>query len=523
MGLGTCLEPIKTDLNIKWVDKSTRILGINVSRSKSTLISENYKNIISKIETRLKGWQKRKLSILGKIHILKCLGISQLIFLFTMLPSPGKEILKKLETVLFNFIWNNSTERIKRCTLIGPLDLGGVNMVDIKLLKKSINISWVPRLVTKYNTWSSRILLDILIEPNENNPKYLFRANLNSTDLTHWFKLSENNPWSEILVDWCNYNYKVKEMLYNKNSILDQTLWFNSHLRISHRPVYYKSWYDNGLRYITDLVSGNKWKNISEIEAEFGFSPKLLDYLGILTCIPKQWRQIITTQREPYVQWKEPTSIDRLCKVEKVSKTVYTELSHTAGEPPSERWEKWVEELNLEMSELDWLDSLARIPRCTTSTRLQSLGYRFMIRDVLTNNRLIHMGKSDTKQCYICNLEIESISHLYWKCPNNRRLWERLKIFINKVLGINTKLGPMELLMGISGTSSHEGPPEVINLLALILKNYIHSCKCNKKLPTEKGLLECIKSTYKIELSIAQKRGAKTILNHNRKWLWLEI
>ena len=104
---------------------------------------------------------------------------------------------------------------------------------------------------------------------------------------------------------------------------------------------------------------------------------------------------------------------------------------HVAGEPLSERWFKWAFELNLnlEMSEFEWLDNIARIPKCTTSIsiRLQSLGYRFMIRDVLTNNRLIHMGKSDTNLCYICKREVESTCHLYWDCPNNKHLWECLK------------------------------------------------------------------------------------------------
>ena len=459
MGLGTVTNPINTGLNIKWVTDYTRVLGINVARTKSTLITENYKNIITKIESRLKGWGKRKLSLIGKINILKCLGISQLVFLFTMLPTPGKEIIKKLETVLFNFIWNNGTERIKRCTLTGPLDLGGVNMVNIKLLKSSLNISWIPRLVKNFNTWSSRIMHDVNFVPNESNLRYIFRANLNSKDLIYWFKLSENSPWLEILTDWCNYNFVVKDMVYNKNMVLDQTIWFNSHLRIGQRPVYYRTWYDKGLRYIADLTSGNKWKTITEIEAKFGFTPKLLDYLGILSSIPKQWRTIVCNQSEPYVKWEEAPNIDRLCELDKVSKAVYSDLAYTAGEPPSERWFKWLTELNIEMSEFDWLDSIARIPKCTTSTRLQSLGYRFMIRDVLTNNRLIHMGKSDTNLCYICKTEVENISHLYWKCPNNKRLWERLKIYIKDKLGIKTELGPLELLMGILENSSDEGPP----------------------------------------------------------------
>ena len=66
---------------------------------------------------------------------------------------------------------------------------------------------------------------------------------------------------------------------------------------------------------------------------------------------------------------------------------------------------------------------------------------------------------------------------------------------------------PTEMLMGIS-TMDHTLPmPEVYNLLCLVTKNYIHSCKCNDKVPHENGLLNSIKKVKHIEQAIAQKRG----------------
>ena len=60
-----------------------------------------------------------------------------------------------------------------------------------------------------------------------------------------------------------------------------------------------------------------------------------------------------------------------------------------------EHWLNWVTDLE---AKLDLLDCILRFINCTTSMRLQSLGYWFVIRDVLTNNRLVHMGKADTGQ-----------------------------------------------------------------------------------------------------------------------------
>ena len=177
---------------------------------------------------------------------------------------------------------------------------------------------------------------------------------------------------------------------------------------------------------------------------------------------------------------------------------VYKELAHRASEPPTKRWLSWVTELDLELSELDWLDSIPRIINCTTSTKLQSLGYRFIIRDVLTNHRQVHMGKVDTNMCYICKSEVETIEHLYWVCPNNRRLWERLKHYIKETLGLKSPLGPLELLFGVSEQGPEEGPAEIVILLSTILKNYIHYSKCKNIIPTENGLVKNIDIIYNI-------------------------
>ena len=76
--------------------------------------------------------------------------------------------------------------------------------------------------------------------------------------------------------------------------------------------------------------------------------------------------------------------------------------------------------------------------------------------------------------------------------------------------------------MGIDRASPEENPPELFILLGLIVKNYIHSSKCNNKLPTSNGLVQSIKSLKSIELSIATKKGKRALNNHHRKWLWME-
>jgi hypothetical protein len=65
--------------------------------------------------------------------------------------------------------------------------------------------------------------------------------------------------------------------------------------------------------------------------------------------------------------------------MDKVNKEVYGELIEIKCTLPSERLEKWLLEFNWDLPEVDWLDSMPRLNRCTTSTRLKAFGYRFAI------------------------------------------------------------------------------------------------------------------------------------------------
>ena len=133
----------------------------------------------------------------------------------------------------------NSVDRIKRATLIGLLDMGGVNMVDVHCLKKSLNLGWIQRIVKNHGTWSSIITENPAINCPGINLEFFLKANLHPRDLTLWVKLNPDNPWSEILRDWCGYNYKQPLFVINRNEILGQTLWFNSCIKVANSGEFF--------------------------------------------------------------------------------------------------------------------------------------------------------------------------------------------------------------------------------------------------------------------------------------------
>ena len=89
--------------------EGSKILGIYFSNYIPALeIDDNWLPRIENIERAIVTWSKRNCSIMGKICIVKSLLLPQIIFAMQALVAPA-DIIKKLNTLFFRFIWKKKT------------------------------------------------------------------------------------------------------------------------------------------------------------------------------------------------------------------------------------------------------------------------------------------------------------------------------------------------------------------------------------------------------------------------------
>ena len=86
-----------------------KILGIYFSNYIPALeIDDNWLPRIENIQRTIVTWSKGNCSIMGKICIVKSLLLPQIIFAMQALVAPA-DIIKKLNTLFFRFIWKKKT------------------------------------------------------------------------------------------------------------------------------------------------------------------------------------------------------------------------------------------------------------------------------------------------------------------------------------------------------------------------------------------------------------------------------
>ena len=139
------------DKNFQWKSDSAKALGmvfyndvLKTSKHNIDIKVEDFKNC-------LKQWQHRKLTLMGKITVVKNLAFPKLVYPLTVLTNISDEIIKEIINLMFHFIWDNKPDKIKRTVLCQDYYKGGLKMLDLKKFIFSLKSSWIKRILDKNN------------------------------------------------------------------------------------------------------------------------------------------------------------------------------------------------------------------------------------------------------------------------------------------------------------------------------------------------------------------------------------
>ena len=91
----------------------------------------NYSDRLAKVNQCLGSWEYRRLSVLGKITVLKSLIASKLVYILSPLPT-NHRVFKELSKSFFEFLWSGKGDKIKRNVMIGDYSDGGLKMIDLQ-------------------------------------------------------------------------------------------------------------------------------------------------------------------------------------------------------------------------------------------------------------------------------------------------------------------------------------------------------------------------------------------------------
>ena len=123
------------------------LLGIEFDGALNDM-EKNFNDKIDKMEKLFGNWSFRYLTPFGKITVVKSLGLSKLSHIALVLPNPTKDMVKRIESMFYRFIWGGKSEKVRRDDTKLPIKYGGLGMPDISQFWTAFKFSWVRRLQT---------------------------------------------------------------------------------------------------------------------------------------------------------------------------------------------------------------------------------------------------------------------------------------------------------------------------------------------------------------------------------------
>ena len=445
---------------LKWSDGPIKILGIWISAKQMTTRDYNLKKTIEKAEAILSVWEKRNLTLIGKIQVVNTLIIPLFIHRLSIIKTPDKKFYNTYQKMIRKFFWQGKKAKISYTRLTLDYEQGGLKLLSLDWMCKALQSKWVQNDRLRPNglfTEFRKQLVNIDAET-------FWQINIHKKDIKKWF--DKDNFVTDVCQAWSEINYYVPK---SKENIIRQVIWFNSNLKVNEQPLWLKDWYKCGLNTVGQLFDKGKPKKMEQIWNEFSKRINIIDYYKVLKAIPKEWSKILALN---LIIKNEMSGYDVVKENVKCCSIVYKKLrDKKEGYSCRSTWEKI---LGVEISDKRWEGLYRNCIRLTDSTKLRFFQFRVINRYLTTNVDIARWDKDVSPMCSLCLEKPETIDHLLVKCQKSQQLWSALKRWLDNFCFIKFDMDCKEILFG----EYKDAFPDLVNTITLITKQYIYARKC---------------------------------------------
>ena len=136
-----------------------------------------------------------------------------------------------------------SPAKIKQSIVVKQYCQGGLQMINLKAFINSLKLTWLRRVILSNSPWQS-VLKNII------NFQEIFT--LGRESILSLIRNVKNKFWVDVLKAYADIQHLNHQD--TENHVLSSPIFHNNETKISNKSVYIKSWYQNGVRYVNDII-----------------------------------------------------------------------------------------------------------------------------------------------------------------------------------------------------------------------------------------------------------------------------
>ena len=485
-----------------------KVLGIPLGKNRND--TEDFWNKrIKKLEAKLNMWRLRNLSFEGKTLIIRSLGISQITNAIEAL-CVSEEHIKRVNDILFNFLWSGKKCKIKKEICFLPKEEGGLNMVDIKTLIKVKRVQWIIRCLKDHSgqPWSK--LIENYLRCLDNTFDIRFFT-LKVTDSSDIIKNAKIPLFYKECINFFQELRRIGGMRHD-----NEIVWCNDRYKFLGKTVSMGHWSKSGFKLIGDLYKDgvlceNSIKEKLSIKSGFFFEMWRLKKTLPRTCnVVHENEELIAGDRNFILDMHISVPNVGIKPIrELTSKDIYSVFINNS-KPISSSFLYWSNKFGED--EINWkrwylVNTINKyLPR-----PVKDFNWKIIYNLVYTNMKLRLMKASDGF-CDICKVNEENLEHVLFSCNHSRRTW----LFVQEVLRATFDENIMvDKTVALSGFREDEVSDEVLfkNMITGITR--FHIWKIRNSIKKDGETFTYLKRIHILKAQISQHldllMGSKSI------------
>ena len=478
-------EKIECKASLKWGDTEFILLGLNYNVDLKKMVNQNFEKSLVKGKVILCNWNKRYMTPIGKITVIKTFFLPLFNHLFISLPNPNQQFISELKGIMFKFIWDNKPDKVSRATIVLDYNLGGLKMTNIEIFIKCLKCTWIKKMITNCDTaWLSLLKSSI--------PCIIKGINFYGTQWCANLNNRVTNPfWQDVFDSW-NFVYLTLPIktTYDLHS---SPIWFNP--KIKPNLPFHHEWCKKGLRFIKDLLNeDNSLKSFAALVAEFSLEHvNFLHYYQIKTIITRFISENSHKTNSTNINFGPilPHHLKHFIGNNKSSQSLYNAINNTSNQGQFAR--KWEEKLSTNINYFAWKIIFKSCFKVVCNPEIVWFQYKIIQNILGVNNLLNKVGISVSNQCRLCQNATETIIHLFYDCEISKQFWNEIKVYIFQKTRIQVTLDLHTIILGYLNSDTNFEP---INTIVLTVKRYIFGCASKQKAPNLACAINKLKVCY---------------------------
>ena len=483
---------------------SVKICGITFSNDKEFAYNQNIRNKILKMERQLNIWRQRNISLEGKILLVKCFGLSQLIYSLQATHIRPQEI-KLIESIIYKFIWNISPSstrasgKIRRETLQASIEQGGLNAPNVKALNDAIKYKHLLRcLSTRHPVGICTKVKLQKIQFNQQSQLVKSRPDKSYLDQA----INTHNTL------WKMFDKDIQSANNEPNLKLHRSYYYYLH----NHQLQYSQYINVQQKFMIENLRRHGIDTFGKLKAakEGNAHPRIqLESFQIWHSFPRHWRQVITRSHRSYNEEEDHQVLIDYNKW-RDNKTLTTkELRQRLQQHTVVK--KTVQMLNTKFNIIDTPNDINPFIICkkmTQDIKLRNVQFK-ILHNIYPTMKHLHTWKiKESPNCTNCQCP-ETIEHAIWDCNIARETIHNLSSVYTQ---INNKTLVIDKQAVIYGTVNKYA----LNTILTLIKRTLILQREDKQVLSCEDIKRIIKQQQELENYIAKKNNKLPI--HMKKW-----